>query len=46
MSSEVLAKVVVTTVVMIAITFWMTLQRAHTAHCQKNCPTDIWVVGR
>jgi len=41
-----LAKVVVTIVVMIAVTFWMAVQRAHTAHCQKNCLTDISVVDR
>ena len=45
LSSEVLAKVVVTIVVMIAFTFWMATQRAHTAHCQKDCPTDVSAIG-
>ena len=41
MSNDVLAKVVVTIVVMTAFTFWLALERAHTAHCQRDCPTDI-----
>jgi len=41
LSTDVLAKVVVTVVVMIAFTFWLAMDHAHTAHCQKDCPTDI-----
>jgi hypothetical protein len=40
-----LAKVVVTIVVMIAVTFWLATQRAHTAHC-KDCSTDVSAIGR
>ncbi len=46
MSSEVLAKVVVIIVVMVAVTFWLATQRAHTAHCQKDCTTELSVIGR
>jgi hypothetical protein len=41
LSTDVLAKVVVTVIVMIAFTFWLAMERAHTAHCRKDCPTDI-----
>lgn len=41
MSNDILAKVAVTVIVMIAFTFWLAIEKAHTAHCQKDCPTDI-----
>jgi hypothetical protein len=41
LSTDVLAKLVVTVVVMIAFTFWLSMERAHTAHCPKDCATDI-----
>ena len=41
LSTDVLAKLVVTVIVMIAFTFWLAIERAHTAHCEKDCPTDI-----
>jgi hypothetical protein len=46
LSNDILAKVVVTVVVMTAFTFWMAMEKAHTAHCQKDCPTDISAVHR
>jgi hypothetical protein len=41
LSNDTLAKLVVTIVVMIAFTFWLAIEKAHTARCQKDCPTDI-----
>jgi hypothetical protein len=41
LSNDILAKLVVTVVVLIAFSFWLAIENAHTAHCQKDCPTDI-----
>ena len=41
MSNDVLARVVVTIVVMIAFIFGVAMERAHTAHCRTDCLTDI-----
>ena len=46
MNNDILARVVVTIVMMIAFTFWLATEKAHTAHCQKDCPTDISAVRR
>ena len=46
MSDDVVAKVVVTVIVMIAFMFGMAMERAHTAHCQRDCPTDITALRR
>jgi hypothetical protein len=41
LSNDILARIVVTIVVMTAFTFWLAIEKAQTAHCQKDCPTDI-----
>jgi hypothetical protein len=46
LSDDVVAKVVVTVIVMIAFMFGMAMERAHTAHCQRDCPTDISAIRR
>jgi hypothetical protein len=40
MSDSILAKLVVTVIILIGLTIWLTLEK-HQPGCQNNCPTDI-----
>ncbi len=46
MDDSVLAKLVVTVVVLIALTIWLKLERSHLPSCDNNCPTDISAIRR
>jgi hypothetical protein len=41
LSNDILAKIVVTVVVMIAFAFWVAIARPHAGHCEQDCPTDF-----
>jgi hypothetical protein len=41
MGDSVLAKLVVTVVVLIALAIWLKLERSQLPNCGNNCPTDI-----
>jgi hypothetical protein len=41
MNDSVLAKLVVTAIVLIALAIWLNLDRSHLPACSGNCPTDI-----
>ena len=41
MNDSVLAKLVVTVIVLIALAIWLKLDRSHLPRCSSNCPTDI-----
>jgi hypothetical protein len=42
MNDSVLAKLVVTVIVLIALAIWLKLDRSHLPGCSSsNCPTDI-----
>jgi hypothetical protein len=42
MGDSVLAKLIVTVIVLIAFTVWRASDRAHLPGCLNNCPTDYF----
>jgi hypothetical protein len=40
-SDSILAKLVVTVIVLIGFSIWLASERHHSPGCQDNCPTDI-----
>jgi hypothetical protein len=41
MSDSILAKLVVTVIVLIGFAIWLTSEKHQPPGCQNNCPTDI-----